>query len=474
MESLVANPESNVALLDRYRSGMDGTVVSVEDGFVSQVFPPRLQGSDFSFRDKYKTLNVYKFDRTFCDSTLRPFLNVYANSVDDNCYYEVVLGMLSSAPRHRIAGQVVAGSSWVEVDDPNDLATARFQFEPDERAAVLDRARGGHWNFDLLDFSFMRNAHFPTAGILSALRHALPELVQDYGSSQQVLNEKMSYFLRCRPDRLQVVHGASQLYPILGQLWAGCSTAIPRPTFGEYEKTFAISRVYRDAPGVGVEPDELQAAAEAADILVVVNPNNPTGTTMSTADLYDLARRRSGTTLLVDESFLLFSGQPSIVDLLERQPLDNVVVLTSLSKALGVPGLRLGFLYSANSNLVQDVGRALPIWNLSSPAECLLELLLKFRPDLERSIALTIEDRQRFRQRLMDSPIVDHVNGSGGTFLLVTLASADGRVAAEVRRELLARDSIEVKDVTGRFEDRRPRLRLGVRTASENDRLITA
>ena len=66
-------------------------------------------------------------------------LSAYADNVDSNCYYEIVLGMLANVPEHRISAHVEPDSDWAEVDDPNDLSVARFSFEPGERATLLDR-----------------------------------------------------------------------------------------------------------------------------------------------------------------------------------------------------------------------------------------------------------------------------------------------------------------------------------------------
>lgn len=472
LQDLSANPAPNVALLDRYRVGMDGTVVALSDGLVSQVFPPRLQDRDFSFRHKYKTLNVYKFHRDFCRDTLRPLLDVYAGSIDDNCYYEVVLGMLPNVPACTIAGQTVDSGLWAEVDDPNDLAVARYRFAPEERPAILDRALGGHWGFDVLDFSFMRNAFFPTEPMMSMLRHALPDVLGCYGSSQVVLNEKLSYFLRCRPERLQVLHGAAQAYPVLAELWAGRRAAVPAPTFGEYQRLFPDAPWYADAPGVAWS--EVEEVAAGSDVLVVVNPNNPTGTVTDSGAILDFASRNPTVTVLVDESFQMFSLQPSVIPALEAAALTNVVVLTSLSKSLGTPGLRLGFVYSCDGGLIDAVGARLPVWNLSSLTELFLELLLKFRSELDRSIEQTIEAREMLRHGLMQLPIVERVHESGGNFLMVDLEGGDAGLASEVRAQLLRQFSIEVKDVSPRFPDRRPRLRLGVRTPAENGRLEAA
>jgi len=472
MDRLVEHPGENVALVDHYRTGMDGTVISIRDGLVFDVYPSTSQGADFSYIDKYKTLNIYRFSREFCRAAFAPLLRTYANDIDSSSYYEVVLGMLTNIKKYNISALVVAGERWAEVDDPNDLQVASFQFEPARRSEILDGAFGGHWNFDLIDFSFMRNAYFPSGQMLAAMRFALPELIADYGSAQPVLNEKLGYFLQCDPTRLQVLHGASQIFPILAQAFEGRSITIPSATYGEYLRLFPDAVAYLDAPGVDWE--ELKSIAASFQIVVVVNPNTSTGTTLSSVDVHALARATPDTLFWVDESFLAFSDEASIIKLLEVEPLENVLVLVSLSKSLGAPGLRLGYAYSRSTSLIETIGSQLPVWNLSSPAEFLLELLLKFEPAYASSLEMTKVDREWLRTNLQTLSFVAEMPASGGNFLLVQLEGNDARLASQVRNWLLEQCNIEVKDVSAKFADHVPRLRLAVRSKAENERLVAA
>jgi histidinol-phosphate/aromatic aminotransferase/cobyric acid decarboxylase-like protein len=469
---LIGHPGKNVALVDHYRTGMDGTVVSIENGYVSQVFPTESQSTGFGYDNKFKTLNIYRFDRVYCQRTLRPMLSAYANNVDSNCYYELVLGMLANVPAHRISAQIVQDSDWVEVDDPNDLSVAKFSFEPEERASLLDRTFGGHWSFDVLDFSLPRNAFFPPAAMHAALRHALPDVITGYGSRQEILDEKAALFLGCDPSRVHLLNGASQAYPILRRLYKDRRAAIPAPTFGEYPRCLPQAATYPDL--LATDPEQLAQCARNVDLLVVVNPNNPSGVTVPTQSLYDLAAGAAGTTFLVDESFLIFSGQPSLISLLEAEPLDNILVLTSLGKGLGTPGLRLGYLYTANADLRRSFLEHMPIWGVNALAEYFLELTIKFRPDLERSIKLTVAERSRMQSLLSGQPFVHRVHDSGGNFLLVQLRGEDPAIASRLRQELLATSRIEIKDVSGKYPDRLPRIRIAVRRQEDNDRLLRA
>jgi histidinol-phosphate/aromatic aminotransferase/cobyric acid decarboxylase-like protein len=121
---------------------------------------------------------------------------------------------------------------------------------------------------------------------------------------------------------------------------------------------------------------------------------------------------------------------------------------------------------------LDPVAARLPIWNLGAPAECLLDLLLKYRSDLEASLARTRSDREAFARALEALPLVECVVSGGGNFLLVHLVSGDPRLAGAVRRELLASWRIEVKDVSARLGG--PYLRVAVRKPEENEYFTTA
>jgi histidinol-phosphate/aromatic aminotransferase/cobyric acid decarboxylase-like protein/choline kinase len=472
LERLLVAGAGNIALVDRYRPGMDGTVVQVERGIVTQVFPPHLQTEDFDYRDKYKTVNIYRFDRDFCRARLQPLLSCYANVIDSGCYYELVLGMLINMQREIVRAEIVDGSQWAEVDDPNDLAAARFVFEPEQRRSILDRSFGGFWNFDVLDFAFIRNMYFPTDAMMAAMRRALPALARSYGSAQPILNEKLAYAVRCSPSRVQCLSGAAEIFPLLSRLMPARRVLLPAPTFGEFTRCLPEHDTYPDTPG-SFSWDALEFAIPGHDLVVVVNPNNPTGTSLSTARLHALIAAHPHTRFLVDESFIDFSGQPPLVDLLERDALANVLVIASMSKSLGVPGLRLGYAYSCDEDLLRRLGGMLPIWNLGSMAEFFLELLLKFQPELARSFELTAADRCAFQGELAGLAGVETVYPSGANFVLVQLAGSGPGEAAELCDRLLREHAIYIKDVSAKFGNTAPYVRLAVRKPAENLRLLS-
>lgn len=466
---IIASPRDNVALVDRYRYGMDGTVVTVANQVINSIIPPHLQGPGFDFSDKYKTLNIYKFSKAFCNHTFKKLLKYYASVIDQNSYYELILGILIYVQKATIYADIIGEEKWAEVDTPNDLAVASFIFNKDERLNMLQQASGGYWNYDVLDFCFIRNMYFPNSAILSELKNSFEKLICNYGSRQDILNQKLSYFLSCNSGHATLLNGCSQIYPLLRALYADRRVLLPEPTFGEYGRIFPQAARYKDCAGA----DEIETRSQPCDVVVFVNPNNPTGSFIETPWLLDFAARHPDKTVVIDESFIDFAPAPSIVPGLEQGPMRNVVVLKSLSKALGVPGLRLGFCYAADPEFTAFIRQNLPIWNSNSVAECFLELLLKYPQELEQSYQDTIHDREAFADELRALPNVETVFPSAANFLLVKFEGGAG-MWRDLPNRIMAASNIYVKDVSSKMDDGHFYLRLAVRLPEENKTLIEA
>lgn len=469
---LLKSGHPNVALVDRYRTGMDGTVVSVAPGdeVITQVIPSSLQTTSFDFSDKFKTLNIYRFSAEFCRSTFKKLLTYYSRIIDDNCYYELILGILIYMQQVQIHAECVVDEMWTEVDDPNDLRIADYLFRRSDRRQYLESSWGGYWNTPVTDFAFIRNMYFPTPAMMSQIRASLPELVVNYGSSQTILNEKLAHYLRCDPRHVELLNGASQvLTPNLRRYLHADRVLLPAPTFGEYSRLFPDAATYSDE--VGIDLDELDEKSAAADLVVVVNPNNPTGTTVPTSAVQELATRRPRTRFLVDESFIEFSGQPSIGQWVAAAGATNVLVVKSLSKSLGVPGVRLGYVLTLDQDLHAAIRDDIPIWNSNSIAEYFLEIILKYRDDLAASIVRTTADREKLAAALAATDLADEVYPSGANFVLMRL-SVDRPTAARLADRLVQSEDIHVKDASAKFGHAGAYWRIAVRTAEENARLV--
>lgn len=472
LRRIIETPASDAALLDRHQPGMDGTVVTLDGGIITSVIPPHLQGAGFDFSDKYKTLNVYKFSAHFCRSVFAGLLRYYAKTVDGTVYYELILGILIYLKQARIQAVLVEpGEKWAELDDPNDLRVANWIFQPQARLSLMEKTFGAYWNYDVLDFCFLRNMYWPTPAMQSELRRVMTNLIANYGSKQEVLNEKLEFWLLCQPGRTVALSGLSQIYPWLKRRFAGQGVLIPKPTFGEYPRTFPHASHYEDRFHFDLEA--LEKRLPGMEVCVVVSPNNPTGTEVDSHELHALAARHPEIVFLMDESFQGFSTQQSMVGLLDEAPLANVVVLSSLSKTLGVPGVRLGYAYICDPLLYVDLNADLPVWNMNSIAEYLLEAGLKHRISYETSLVQTQKDRKRFAEMLRHCGPVKQVIEGGGNFVAIELKVGAERAVA-CCEELLADHKIHLKNISGKIGDGSAWFRAAVRVPEENEILVHA
>ncbi len=466
IQKIIDSPFSNVALIDKYRSGMDGTVVEVNDNIVTRIIPPHLQNEDFDFTDKYKTLNIYKFSQEFCNNEFKKLVIYYAQTFDNNCYYELILGILIYMQRDNIHAEILDREIWAEIDDPNDLKCAEFMFCPENRFDILQDSFGGYWNYDILDFCFIRNMYFPNPSIISDIRNNFPSLIHNYGSKQSILNEKLAYFLKCDKNNLQLLNGAAQIYPVLEEYFDGKQSLIPDPTFGEYQRIFVPPLTYSDT--VGFNTDEIEEKTNSSDVIIIVNPNNPTGSIIPDLWLQQLIIKFPDKFFIIDESFIEFSTSESIMNHIDDNNLTNVLILKSLSKSLGIPGIRLGYAYTRNQEIMKFINHKIPIWNMNSVAEYFLEIILKHRDSLEESISKTRADRDKFFAELSQLPLIEKVYPSEANFILASININ----AEELCRKLLLEDSIYLKNISHKFHDNKQYLRIAVRSVTDNEKLI--
>jgi histidinol-phosphate/aromatic aminotransferase/cobyric acid decarboxylase-like protein/choline kinase len=471
LDRLLESGYGNAALVDRYASGMDGTVVGVSDGRILSITPPHLQHESFDLSSQWKTLNIYRFTAEFVAGPFLNLLRFYCQSVDRNSYYELVLGLLIYIGHTDIGAVPVGDLPWAEVDDPNDLWEARYLFESDSRHEQLSMAWGGYWNLDVVDFSFIRNEYFPTPSIFVDLKHGLPEVLSNYGSSHERLAEKLSYWTQIDSKYLVPCNGAAEIFPILSLELVDTEILLPSPTFGEYSRLGAGAATYEATIESPYDIPFGRAASPGA--LVVVSPNNPTGNALPLDQVVSLARQHSDCMVILDCSFEDFSSQGFISnEYLEDAP--NLLAIKSLSKCLGVPGLRLGFAACSDPEVVNRLRRRLPVWNMNSLAERFLEVVVKHRSAYGQSIEATLHDRERFRLLLRQHPMVHTVMPSEANFLCVQLNLTEKQTAF-MCDNLAANYGLLVKNVSHKMEaEGLGIVRLAVKRPRDQDLLLQA
>jgi histidinol-phosphate aminotransferase len=284
------------------------------------------------------------------------------------------------------------------------------------------------------------------------------------------LREKLAGFSGWRADGILCGNGSNELIEalLLVTVGAGTRVVIPEPTFTLYALMTTILggeavRV-RLTPELQYDIPALTTAHRANGMSVICSPNNPTGNEISSAAIGRLAGH--GGLLVIDQAYHEFSGGESVVPLLEKHP--NLVVLRTFSKAMGMAGLRVGYLL-ASPELVREINKARLPYNLNffsqaaamAAIDCYDAMLL---PHVKRLVSM----REDLAFSLRSIAGV-RVYPSSANFLLVEFVEADPKAVFEA----LYDQGVLVRDVTS-YPMLERCLRITVGSETDNEALLEA
>jgi len=484
MLSLLLNhPDPNLALVAKYETWMDGTMVRIDADRNIVNFVPK---KAFRYEDVplyYKTCNIYKFSREFLRDEYIPFLEAYSRTMGNNEYYEQVLRVLLSLDRADLKALPITNEKWYEIDDVQDLDIAEALFASDEeRLHKYSKRYGGYWRFPkLLDYCYLVNPFFPNDRMKNELRANFDVLLTQYPSGMQVNALLGAKYFDISPQYTIVGNGAAELIKSLMEGFEG-KVGVVYPTFEEYPHRLKKEQV------VGFFPSGADIAYTADDLmhfygenpveaLLLINPDNPTGNFIPRSDVLRLAEwcKEKGMLLIVDESFVDFSedfehNSLFADDILEAYP--DLVVMKSISKSYGVPGLRLGIMASGNVDRIARMKKDVSIWNINSFAEFYMQIVGKYRNAYTEACHKFIEERRRFRALLEEIPFLRVLPSQANYFCCEVTAKY---TSAELTLRLLRDYDIFIKDCDNKTGlAGKNYIRLSVRDQHDNDCLIKA
>lgn len=483
LKVLMDDPRETLALVDKYESWMDGTCVKLGEDDSIEAFVP---GKKFVFEDipnYYKTVNIYKFGRHFSQTHYGPFLDAYSRALGNNEYYEQVLRVITMLDDPEIKAKKLDGESWYEIDDIQDLdiASSIFETDGDSKLEALQRRYGGYWRYPrMLDFCYLVNPYFPPQKLMNEMKASFETLLTQYPSGMSVNSLLAAKNFGVHQEHILVGNGAAELIKCLMERLHG-KTGFIRPTFEEYPNRYDREESVIFTPqneNLSYTAEDLIAYFEGTGIetLVLVNPDNPTGNYIPKGEVLRLADwcKERNIRLLVDESFVDFADEEDSTLIAEEiiGAYRNLVVMKSISKCYGVPGIRLGILVSADEQMIGEMKKEVAIWNINSFGEFYMQIEEKYKQDYAQALE---KIRKVRRQYMEDLSKIDglRVVPSQANYVMVELTG--GKTSREVTRELLVKHRMLIKDLSGKIiMDGRQFLRLAVRNQEDNDRLVEA
>ena len=320
------------------------------------------------------------------------------------------------------------------------------------RLFEIARARDWDWR-DMLDFSASINPLGPSPAVLEAIRAAANEIVHYPESHPRQLVSALAYAWSVSADKILLGNGATDLIHFLGAVFRDQPATLCVPVFSEFH------RVFPNAHMVGLNQPALWPST---GVTVVTRPANPTGELVS----FDNWLARTTHTVIVDESFIEFAEVPSLANLVDTRP--NLLVLRSLTKFHGIPGLRVGALIAA-PNTITSWRKLRDPWSVNVLAIRAACASLADTEHGRRTLEIVRAERAWLAAAMSSLPGVA-VHPSSANYIFARL-----QFPAESLTTFLEDRKILIRDCTGwPGFDAGNGVRVAVRTRTENERLIAS
>ncbi len=324
----------------------------------------------------------------------------------------------------------------------------------------------------LLDFSVNVNPLGPPRSVLQALRRELPAIARYPDAACQELTQRLAHEHGVEPAQVVIGNGSNELIHALPRACRPRRAAIAEPTYTEYLRASLLAGaevVHWLADGAAFEFEPFDPGG--AELVWLCNPNNPTGGLWPPAErLAAWIGSQPRTRFLVDEAFMPLcpaEGQHSLVPQLNTLP--NLIVLRSLTKVYALPGLRLGYAL-ASADVAHHLRAQLVPWSVNVLAQVAGLAALDDSAFQARTRRWLLAESGMFPSALTACSAQLDALPSSTTFVLLRLRNCLTATLVDhlARRGITIRDASNFVGLNDRY------VRLALRTARDNQRLIVA
>jgi len=326
---------------------------------------------------------------------------------------------------------------------------------------------------EILDFSANINPLGPPDQLWHLLAARLPDIVHYPDPEAAELVKAISNRWRIGSGQIAAGNGTSELLYAAVRALAPQRAVLPVPAYIDYRHACAQANVKALPVQLpeedGFQPDlrRIYDLLRPGDLLILGQPNNPTGRMNDRNKLLALADRCPETLFLIDEAFAGFvEGYESLAGCRE-----NIVTLCSLTKLFAVPGLRLGFLAAAEP-LCGKIKAQLAPWPVNTLAQAAGAFVLGQEDYICQSREAVRRCREQLRQQLAEHLPQLRVIAGAANFLLIYLnvRTDAAKLAERLLRDfkIAIRACADYEGLNGQY------FRIAVRSEEENSRLVHA
>jgi len=330
----------------------------------------------------------------------------------------------------------------------------------------------------VLDFSGNINPLGIPVGLKEYIYLHLDEITHYPDMEYRQLREAIAEYAKCPVEYVMVGNGVTELIFLIMQSIRPQRVLVPFPTYGDYEKSIhqaggeLISYRIKEELDFKLDVDSLVSELNGNyDMLILCNPNNPTGQLVQGDDLKYLLdyTREHRIYVLLDETYIEFASDPDLASMAkEIVNYKNVIILRGFGKFFAIPGLRLGYCI-ANPSILSTMGKSKEAWTVNSVADMAGFYLLKDKDFIEKS-RNWINTERPFLYKELAKFDEWKVYPSEASFFLIKIIN--GNFNAPMLKAYLEKQGILIRDLSNHYYLDKSFFRIAIRTRQENEVLL--
>lgn len=288
---------------------------------------------------------------------------------------------------------------------------------------------------------------------------------------QWKVKEKLASIKGVKPTQIFFGNGSDEAIDII--IRAFCEPHLDNivsidPSYGMYQVCAEINAVeFRKVPLKNGFLLDLPAIKNAIDsntkLVMLCSPNNPTSNSFDTGEMLSIAEGYNGL-LVIDEAYIDFSSQPSLINALSSYP--NLVIFQTFSKAWGLAGLRMGIAY-ASEEIIAIYNKIKYPYNINALTQQLIFDALNETEEKDAWVKEILMQRKGLTDMLKTFPLVEKIYPSDANFILVRVREARKIFDYLINKKIITRDRSKVTLCEGC-------IRITVGKESENKALVEA
>lgn len=327
---------------------------------------------------------------------------------------------------------------------------------------------------EIIDFSANINPLGISPKIKEVLVKSIDQLSHYPDPECKEAKKEISGYFKIDYENILLGNGSTELIYLIVQTLKPKKVLIPVPTFCEYERALNSNNVsinfykLKEKQEFLVSIDEIIPRLAGIDLVFLCNPNNPTGTFLPKKEILNLVKevQKRKIFLVLDEAFIDLYEEESLIK--EVKNYDHLIVLRSLTKFYGLPGLRIGFGVS-NPKLIKKLETQKITWSVNSLAQIAVREVLRDEKYISKSRSFLLKEKKFLYRELSNIKGLKAYKPSAN-FIFIKLLK---NISSEILQNQLGRKGILIRNCSNfRGLEEENFVRVAVRNRKENIKLL--